>query len=373
MNVRLKLNIVILALFILPAASFTAFSLAQGFNGWASLVQLLSAVVMIIGFIIVKREVNSAKPAPAVQVKEETAVSNNEPVFEELRSPIAEWNATLDDFHHRLETLSGVAEDILKGAQIQSSNVVKSTDAMTEMSSGIQQIAANAEIVSSTSKNASDAAEDGFHLIGKILGQMETIHQTVEQLSEVITDMASHSNEINQIVNTIEDIAGQTHLLALNAAIEAARAGEHGKGFAVVAGEVGKLSKQSTEATSQISEIVSSIQQNVGKAVGMATNGKNEVSNGMTVVDAANRTLKSLKRKSAGRPSKLWRCPLLFSSYQPVPKKSKITAFTMKVQQGGTAKITQLTESLQDFQSAFETAAGKYQDLQTNIETKIKR
>lgn len=112
--------------------------------------------------------------------------------------------------------------------------------------------------------------------------------QTSQDTSNVIHHLIGAGTKIGEVVRLISNIASQTNLLALNATIEAARAGEAGKGFAVVAAEVKNLATQTAQATDEISQQVTSIQNvtqdavNAMDSVGKIINEVNQISSIIT-------------------------------------------------------------------------------------------
>jgi methyl-accepting chemotaxis protein len=96
---------------------------------------------------------------------------------------------------------------------------------------------------------------------------MASAVSSVDATTTQITQLAETARQISDFVALISEIAAQTNLLALNATIEAARAGDAGRGFAVVAQEVKNLSTQTERATSDISQLVASIQGETSAAV----------------------------------------------------------------------------------------------------------
>ena len=90
--------------------------------------------------------------------------------------------------------------------------------------------------------------------------------QTIELVKNLVKGLEASSNEIGKVADIIKQVAKQTTLIAMNAAIESARAGEAGRGFAVVADEVRVMADQSSKAATEISRIVSSIQNDSVKA-----------------------------------------------------------------------------------------------------------
>ena len=110
---------------------------------------------------------------------------------------------------------------------------------------------------------------DGFLEIGRDVTDEVKKDQAIQDQMQTARDLANSLEKIDDIVKTINDIARQTNLLAVNAAVEAAHAGEYGKGFSVVADEIRILSKNSTDSTHKISDLVNRIHlesQKVSKA-----------------------------------------------------------------------------------------------------------
>ena len=108
--------------------------------------------------------------------------------------------------------------------------------------------------------NAASASNSGREVMHEIASNLQSVAEKTQNTARSVETLNERTGQIGGIVQLIKEIADQTNLLALNAAIEAARAGEQGRGFAVVADEVRKLAERTGTATSEISNLVSSIQ-----------------------------------------------------------------------------------------------------------------
>lgn len=96
-------------------------------------------------------------------------------------------------------------------------------------------------------QHVSENAMNGQQLIGNTQLQFKKSTASVHELALTIETYQQQVQQIDQLAQKINGIAGQTKLLALNASIEASRAGEHGAGFAIVAGEVSALAEASDD------------------------------------------------------------------------------------------------------------------------------
>lgn len=174
----------------------------------------------------------------------ESAASMSEITLESARS-IASVNTVVGEISHAHTKQS---EDI--------EAIVQKTSVLSDL---INEIALLIRTVSGISEETQHLSGRGIKLLDQLHLKTSDTKVKSDDISKAVKEVNASTQSIGGITSLIDAIASQTNLLALNASIEAARAGEAGRGFAVVADEIRKLAEQTSDATLEINQVVTSV------------------------------------------------------------------------------------------------------------------
>ncbi|WP_130610542.1 methyl-accepting chemotaxis protein [Fluviispira sanaruensis] len=169
---------------------------------------------------------------------------------------------------------------VAETVQNQTKSITDTNQIMKALTSMISQTTDNANECSNISTHVKKEISEGNMIMEKLANAVAEIRETnkeLMQISEMIDQISTKTNVINEIVS-------KTELLSLNASIEAARAGEQGKGFAVVAEEVGQLAKTSGKTASEIRMLIESGKKQVNEIISAT---KNRLEVGQAASDVA--------------------------------------------------------------------------------------
>ncbi len=221
-------------------------------------------------------------------------VNNLNRLSERLREMLSALTVAGNNLNTAAAEILAATTQQASGATEQSAAISQTTTTVQEVKAITEQGSNRAQEVASSSQRTVEVSRTGQKAMQDTIESMAQIKDRVESIAENILALSDQTQQIGEIIATVNEIASQSNMLALNASVEAARAGEHGKGFAVVAMEVRNLAEASKQATSQVKAILSEIQKATNTTVMATEEGTKGVEKGVQLAAQAREAIEQL-------------------------------------------------------------------------------
>ncbi len=210
------------------------------------------------------------------------------------RDIVRQANRAADETSEHIGSMADATEEAQAAVRRQHQQTDQVSAAMNEMVGSVHQVAERIQQALSSVDQIRQASGDASDISSEVRQSIESLVAEVRRASEVVNHVASHSEQIEMVLDVIKGIAEQTNLLALNAAIEAARAGESGRGFAVVADEVRALASKTQLSTEDIQRQIDELQQQARGAVAVIQSASGHAETGIEAILRSDEQMQSV-------------------------------------------------------------------------------
>ena len=278
-----------------------------------------------------------------------------------LRKIVRQVKAAAEQVAHTADQSEGAVQTLAQDALQQADAIQTALGQIEVMHLSMEQVAEHARQADRAVQKAGETVAEGDQAMDRTVEGILSIRATVAETAKKVKQLGESSQKISRVVNLIGGFAAQTNLLALNASIEAARAGEEGRGFAVVADEVRSLARQSTQATAEIEQLVTSIQSETHEVVAAMEQGTQEVVIGTQRVEETRQSLNRITEASQQISQ------LVQSIAQAAVEQSQMSTSVSATMAAITGVSNTTSQRADQVQAAFEQLMQVAQELQSTV------
>ncbi|MFM7056553.1 MAG: methyl-accepting chemotaxis protein [Planctomycetota bacterium] len=254
----------------------------------------------------------------------------------DLRNLVSEVVEASDQQSEGAQAIAESSQNLSESSQTQAASVEEMSSAVESMLRSMQVISESAAVARQQADATAGLAREGGTSTEEAVQSMKLIQKSSEQ--------------INDIIQVISEIASQTNLLALNAAIEAARAGEHGLGFAVVADEVRKLAERSSLAAKEITQLIKESTRRVAEGAELSVRVGRSLK---SIVQAVEQTAAGISRIAASTETQTESAQEVQSSIRSVGRTTEAAAAGSEELAASAEQLGAQASALRDLVSRF--------------------
>ena len=235
------------------------------------------------------------------------------------------------------------ADEVSKISQALADGAVSQADSLQDLRKKIQ-------ITLKENKKVDDYVDDVRNSSGLTSNSVEKTREQMDRAVRAMADISTASEEIRNIIKSLNEITDETSLLSLNASIEAARAGEAGKGFAIVAENVRKLADETSQSTESIAQLIETALASIAKGTSIVNDAADSLNDITSNTESVDKIINKLNEQSKAQ-------------YELMVEIDKLSTSIFDVVNGNSAVSEECAASsseLSSYSDNLKTSVGKF-------------
>ncbi len=260
--------------------------------GLISVIMTASAVILLILLINSKKDRTMLNQQIGIQDEDMSKFNTEVQVASIQVSSVSEQlYITLDEnnaFTQQLYAEAGEMAEMNEEVNRSISQVIELIKSMLVLQKLVRESSSKME---EAGKVSGKEIKESLAEIMEIVEAIQQIRATADLTKEYMERLSHTSEEIVDILKTINAVSAQTRLLSLNASIEAARAGDAGRGFAIVAAEIQKLSLDTGNAVKTIADLTGNINKEMNAVFSVVGENSKRVEKGVGLASIIEKSL----------------------------------------------------------------------------------